>query len=315
MQEEEKNDFVKGEIRNGYFVSGKMKRVWLIQLEILKNIKSICKKYNIQYFATCGTLIGAIRENGFIPWDDDIDIGMTRENALKFINAAKKELPNNYCLVGTTLTKHLFRPHLQIRNKDTSCLTKADFYLTYCKGVWVDIFIFDKFPTVGSENLKFRRKLSRIKKMFSYYTFYRFSKNFVKKAIKYLISRIYVILNGGFENCNKKYNRLCQKFDYLKDNYYYDYLAYKPDRILKFPPHVFDETVEHPFEFTTISIPKDFHSALVPEYGEDYMVRKEAPNGHGDVFIDLDNSYLKYEKLTKHEFYKLFDEKEGETKK
>lgn len=299
--------FLEEETRNGYFVTSDTKKLWSKQLKILEAIKEICAKHNIQYFAVCGTLIGAVRENGFIPWDDDIDIGMTRNDAQKFIQIAQHELPSNLCLVGTTLTSNVFRPHLQIRDKSTTCLTKADFKLKCCKGIWVDIFIFDKFPFDEDENFQFRKKLTRINKMLSYYTFYRCSNNFIKRAIKWCISRVFVFINGGFKRTNRMYDKLCQKYDSLQNSFYYDYLSYKPYRVLKIPYNTFNKTVDHCFENTTIKIPEDFRNALLPEYGDDYLIRKKAPNGHGNVYIDLENSYVKYEKLSRKEFYSLFN--------
>lgn len=301
------SNFLKEENRNGYFVSTNMKKIWLKQLKMLNVITTICDKYNIKYFAVCGTLIGAIRENGFIPWDDDIDIGMTRENAIKFMQVAKDEVPEDYCLVGLNFTKKLFRPHLQLREKNTTCLVKADYKLKYCKGLWVDIFIFDKFPFNDYENKKFRAKLSKLNKILHYYTFHRLSsQNSLKRFVKLFLVRFYVVLHGGFNRLNNYYNNYCMKFNELKDNYYYDYLSFKPYRILKIPFDTFDELIDHVFEFTTIKIPAKYNQALEPEYGNDYMIRKKMQTGHGDIFVDLNKSYLEYENLSKKKFNELF---------
>ena len=75
-------------------------------LSILKEIDQICKRNNIKYFAVGGTLLGAVRHHGFIPWDDDIDIGMLRSDYNKFILIAKKELPNNYFVLNFDENNH-----------------------------------------------------------------------------------------------------------------------------------------------------------------------------------------------------------------
>ena len=81
-------------------VSDKRKAVWEIELQIMDEIDRICKKYNIKYFLAGGSMLGAARHDGFIPWDDDIDVGMLRPEYERFIEKKKKELPPN-CFVQT----------------------------------------------------------------------------------------------------------------------------------------------------------------------------------------------------------------------
>ena len=73
-------DFFREEIRCGFTVSEMMKRVWAVEMEVLQQIHRICKDYGLTYYAHWGTLLGAIRHKGFIPWDDDIDIAMKRKD-------------------------------------------------------------------------------------------------------------------------------------------------------------------------------------------------------------------------------------------
>ena len=101
--------YFENEIREGFFVPSMVKRAWAAELEVLSEIDKICQKYNIQYFAEWGTLLGAVRHNGFIPWDDDLDIGMKRADYERFLAAAEKELPTGY--------------------KINNCRTRDDFWL------------------------------------------------------------------------------------------------------------------------------------------------------------------------------------------
>ena len=84
--------YFEDEVRDGFYVPSMMKRAWAAQLEVLEDIEKICRKHNIHYQADYGTLIGAIRHGGFIPWDDDMDISMLRKDYDIFNKVALDEL-------------------------------------------------------------------------------------------------------------------------------------------------------------------------------------------------------------------------------
>ncbi len=88
-------DFFEDEIRDGFYVSGLMKRVWAAQLQILSDVDELCTKYGIPYFVDWGTLLGTVRHGGYIPWDDDLDIGMMRADYQRFQDVAS-ELGGTY---------------------------------------------------------------------------------------------------------------------------------------------------------------------------------------------------------------------------
>ena len=84
----EDRDFFREEERCGYLITEKMKRVWAVQLAMVDEVERICRKYGLRYFADSGTLIGAVRDRGYIPWDDDIDLAMLREDYDRFVKVA-----------------------------------------------------------------------------------------------------------------------------------------------------------------------------------------------------------------------------------
>lgn len=113
------------------------------QLEILDEIDRICKKHKIKYYLDAGSLLGAIRHNGFIPWDDDMDIGMTRENYNKFMKIAPKEIRKD--LFIQTLDSEENYPHAfsKIRMNHTLLLEKINVGKDIHQGIFVDIFPID----------------------------------------------------------------------------------------------------------------------------------------------------------------------------
>ena len=94
------SDFFKEEVREGFCISAEMKKVWAVEMKVLSFVISVCKKYDIPYFADYGTLLGAVRHKGFIPWDDDIDICLKRSDYMRLIEAFKKENNTDYVYNG-----------------------------------------------------------------------------------------------------------------------------------------------------------------------------------------------------------------------
>ena len=94
------NSYFEDEVRDGFYVPGMVKRAWAAQLEVLEDVDRVCKKHGIRYFADWGTLLGAVRHGGFIPWDDDLDICMKRQDYTRFLEIAPKELPAEYKILN-----------------------------------------------------------------------------------------------------------------------------------------------------------------------------------------------------------------------
>ncbi|MBP3277957.1 MAG: LicD family protein, partial [Butyrivibrio sp.] len=141
--------FFEDEVREGFFVSTMMKRYWAAQLKVLSVIACICKKHGIGWFADYGTLMGAVRHGGYIPWDDDLDICMLRSDYDRFFEIAASELPKEYVIM-TLKTQNEFREQIgRIANShsiDYSPEHLEEFYgCPYTVGV-------DIFPVDGLYN-------------------------------------------------------------------------------------------------------------------------------------------------------------------
>lgn len=125
-----------------------LKEAQLMMLEILEEVHRLCEKTNIEYFLVDGTLLGAVRHGGFIPWDDDLDIGMTRENYEKFKSIAKRELKPGFFLqsVETDGGYNLYHIPLKIRRDNTLFEEFGEGNEAYHRGIYIDVFPYDKVP-------------------------------------------------------------------------------------------------------------------------------------------------------------------------
>ena len=119
-----------------------LRKVQLTQLEIAKEIRRVCEENDIPYFLTCGTLLGAVRHQGFIPWDDDMDVGMLRENYEKFCRIAPEKLKPEYCWQSWYTDPNYALPFGKVRKRGTLYLEAKSHRLAE-NGFYVDIFPYD----------------------------------------------------------------------------------------------------------------------------------------------------------------------------
>lgn len=131
------------------------REVQLRQLEILRAIDAICRRHNVDYWLDGGTILGAVRHGGFIPWDDDIDIAMRRDDLPRFISAAQKELPDDLEMQCPDTDPTVRLPIFKVRDRH-SFLVEADddFSRPYAKGLYVDIFPMIPYPSFSAGFVK-----------------------------------------------------------------------------------------------------------------------------------------------------------------
>lgn len=122
------------------------RQLQLIELDILKYVAGFCKRNDIPYSLYGGTLIGAIRHKGFIPWDDDIDICMLRKDYDRFISLWMQEKHDGYIIQNKETDLDFTQGFTKIRKDNTSFIQKEDIGKKYHKGIFIDIFPFDRIP-------------------------------------------------------------------------------------------------------------------------------------------------------------------------
>ncbi len=274
------------EIRNGYTVPAKMKKVWSIQMDLLKKLLEVCEKNGLKIWADGGTLLGAIREHGYIPWDDDIDMAMLREDYDRLVSIANKEFESPYFFQCGYTEKMYSLGHAQLRMDGTTAILPNPFYQDVHQGVFIDIFPYDSIPNDLSDRdrLTQRRnqlfyRMQRIKTFDMLHPFrsiallpYRFSFHKVFKKFEDLLRR------NSFSICD---NVCCISFTT-------DYNHFLRNK------HWYDETILMPFEDIRIPVPSGYHQILQKQYG-DYLVPRQSGSYHGSFWkLDPDKSYTEY---------------------
>ncbi len=134
-----------------------LEKLWEHELKILDEIDRICKKHDITYFIMWGTLLGAVRHKGFIPWDDDVDISMPIKDYKKFLKVAQKELSEEFFLQTSKTDRYHPAYFAKVRLNNTAFYSKEDNNPKKHHGIFVDIFPLYNYNASPSIFLKIRR--------------------------------------------------------------------------------------------------------------------------------------------------------------
>lgn len=133
-----------------------------IELKNLKVLDEVCKKLNIEYFLYGGTLIGAVRHKGFIPWDDDLDVAMERQDYMKFVHEAHAFLPEEYSLQTPYTDKKTPYLYSKLRLKGTKYIEYISHKLKIEQGVYIDIYPIDNIPDDDNEYIRQHKKYQKL---------------------------------------------------------------------------------------------------------------------------------------------------------
>lgn len=287
----EEKDFYAEEIRCDYKIDEKTKRVWAVQLHMLDEVERICKKYGLSYFADSGTLIGAVRHQGYIPWDDDIDLVMLREDYEKFVSLAQKELPDHMKLQTVYTEKNYLRGHAQIRDSRTTGCNEEDKKAGYNCGIFLDIFPLDNVP---EGKFAARWWAGKIKFLWMLlYTWYRFDYYENKTAMGKCLYAVGKCLNIPMKKAYGIYEAQCKKYGKKQTEYVCDTVFIRHFEKNLWKREWFEDAVYLPFENRKIPAPKGYDARLKTEYG-DYMKPAKAPTMHGGLYLDPDTPYEEY---------------------
>ena len=137
--------FLDEEVRCGYTVTPKLKKVWAVELDLLNELLRVCKKHNIRVQVSYGTLLGAVRHKGFIPWDDDLDVWLPRDEYNKLLSVARTEFQEPYFFQTALSDKKFYFPYARLRNSKTTAVIAGQGSPEYNNGIYIDIYVIDGF--------------------------------------------------------------------------------------------------------------------------------------------------------------------------
>ena len=274
-------------------------------LDLLAVFQTICRKYNLTYFAIGGTCLGAVRHKGFIPWDDDMDVAMPYEDYKKFLEIISTEIQAPYALLHPKTSQHWSQAFIKLHNTQTTFIEDGRVpYPDSYTGVFLDIMPVFGLPKGNLKQKKCAKKLNfllhqNIAFRFAYREqiswrrkcfwltslFYR-----VKKPFYYFLDKIESDFSKyPFHNSNKIiFGWRARPYAFWRSSNYKQVFDYCD----------FSQVLEVPFENTTIAIPMGYDHYLRADFG-DYMTlppeEKRCPR-HGNAIIDLKRPYSYYQR-------------------
>ncbi len=295
-------EFFCKEVRWGFEIPSMMKRAWAAELEVLQVVADICKKYGLQYFADWGTLLGAVRHQGFIPWDDDIDICLKREEYDELIRILPQELPEGFAMAGLYADSDRMRNLAQWLHSrvlvDKNIYPDFKGYLEHFHGfpytgVGVDIFPLDYLPR--DSELAEAQKIMIAYGLSILQNWDILEPDELEKRLSQMeqLSGVSLPRDSSTENALQ---RLVDSVNALAHEDEADELIGSPFFLNKESRHVkkecYEEAVMLPFEQTEIAVPCRYREVLTALFG-DYMIPIQGEQGHTYPFYAPKEKELK----------------------
>jgi len=273
------SSYFEDETREGFYIPGMVKRSWAVQMEVLNVIADICEKNGIRWFADCGTLLGAVRHGGFIPWDDDLDICMLREDYIRFNKVVRDSVPEGYRVLNLEFEDEYDNFITRVTNSSAIGIgvdyLKNNHGFPYVAGV--DIFPLD-YLMENDENEEERRVQA--------YTLWNLAEDIKKEKVKLsddeLAACVHEIAGITLDSRLPQVARLLRVIEKVFKKYdgeKSDKVALMPYYIKNkghiYPTEYFRESVRLPFEQMLINVPAAYSDVLTIEYGNWFEVSKK----------------------------------------
>ncbi len=268
-----------------------LKKLQNLELEMMVKIDEICKKHHLLYYLMGGTLIGAVRHKGFIPWDDDIDIGMPRPDYERFLSIAEKELGEEYGILTPYNTANYKFSFSKVINKKMKILYKSSRKENKWN-IWIDIFPLDSMPKnkihflLRKYYLLFRRGMVMLSAFEDVVSTEHKKRPFYENALIFLAEHVRVSKYLDTNKQIRKFDKALKRYDFNRGPFMVNVMGlYKFKTV--FERSVYGDTKYLEFENHLFRVPKQYDYFLTRLYG-DYMQLPpvEKRNHHKIEFIE-----------------------------
>lgn len=272
-----------------------IKAVQRAVLDVFKAVDGVCARHGLHYFAIGGTCIGAVRHAGFIPWDDDIDIAMPREDYDQFLQIANGELPEKYRRIGYDYSLHYNVVFSKVHDVETTVIEGGmlrQFPDRYT-GVWVDVFPLDGMPSNRWKWWRWKRAIRHCQNMNVKRRFRDFQSLTGMKRLRWKLMR-HSVMEKPFTYYAEKYEDILRAVPY--DSSEFTSLAIFPRGYKwKWPVSDFADYIDMPFEDFHMRVPVGYDDMLRTQFGDYMTLPPVEERGQHCTFVDLERPYTYYQ--------------------
>lgn len=297
------DSYFEDEVRDGFYIPSLMKRCWAAQMEILCQVQEICERHKIRYFADWGTLLGAVRHGGMIPWDDDIDISMLREDYVRFREVADAELPEGCWFKDWRCSDEINSMIGRIVNSHVHVLegSALEIYHGFPYVAGIDIYCLEDLPDHERESRVFWEKLCFLYKVIHKLHYdKRKGRPIGEEELLYYIGRIEAFYQVKLDRKKPLRRQLCEILEqkaalrYQRENALTvnALVHWKKIFVARYPKLCFEKSVQMPFEGMQITVPSGYDKLLAMEYGPHWMCPSRAGGGHEYPYYKKQQTYL-----------------------
>lgn len=268
------------------YTQEELRKIQKLGVETLGEFIRICEKYDLSYFAISGTAIGSVRHQGFIPWDDDCDVGMLRKDYDRFVEVAPLELSGRYELYSASLQKQVQGFYLQMFPKGSVFMTRKNARWPLHPGIKLDIFPYDNVPSEGKKRGRLYQKLRFWNRLYIIRNTKTpcFDENNWKTVLVRAVCRVsYYILKLGpsVDTIVAQYDRLMRSYEGTSD--YYTILDdANPDWWVIRQEELYPMTKGR-FETLTVNLPAANDAMLKRQYGDYWKLPPKEERGGHDI--------------------------------